>query len=565
MVKEIYGVDINYNNIPLDDEKTWNLIGNGNTLGVFQFASHLAVSVVTKVKPRNIEELAAANAFIRPGASGLDDYVNAKININKIHKLHPSLDPILDVTYGSIVYQEQIMGLIAAVMDIDFGEADVYRRWLEKPTKFAEKVAKWKEDFIKIGIEKGFSQKLVDHLVQLIIDNCGYGFNKSHAIAYSIVSYWTAYMKANFPLVFYTTMLNGNLDEADSFMAEARKLEIKILPPHVNSSKFTFTVEKNETIRAGFNSIKGVGPKAVESIIATQPYSNVDDYFARNDKSAVNKGVVGALIDAGAFDGLGLKIEERDIPHELHGKFNLEWIENELFVYFEREQMSKWYGLLNEINSTKASPNHLVPTSLIKGKYFSQLQLIEEKDGDVIVVPQDKLSELDLKLSDLSDQTPTRKKSKGSFDKSLDPMKSVPIFRKPIILHHRELSTIQVTNLERYLKETEEFGFSFLPHPLEHHMDKINIYEEIPEGGVMTTAGIITDIVKRPTKKPGNYMYWVTVKSPRDSVRVTLWSNQMESHKDYVKKHHLIMVRGTKGYGGMGADVIKKVKIKDKE
>lgn len=558
MVKKIYGVDINFNNIPLDDSKTWDLIGNGNTLGVFQFASFLAISVVTKVKPRNIEELAAANAFIRPGASGLEDYVNAKTNINNIHKLHPSLDSILDVTYGSIVYQEQIMGLIATVMDIDFGEADVYRRWLEKPTKFAEKVAKWKEDFIKIGLEKGYNQKLMDLLVQLIIDNCGYGFNKSHAVAYSIVSYWTAYMKANYPLVFYTTMLNGNLDDADAFMAEARKLNIQILPPHVNYSKLLFSIEGDKSIRVGFNAIKGVGPKAVDSIVATQPYKSINDYFERNDKSAVNKGVVASLIDAGTFDGLGIEIGENDIPKEISDKFEFTSIDDKLHIILNREQLSKWYEFLNEVNSKKATPNYIVPTELIKGKYFSEFQLIEEKDGG-IVIPQDKLSDIGLKLSDLPDQTPTRKKPKGSFDKALDPMKNIPPFRKPFIFHHLELSKIQISYLDLYLKESEELGFSFLPHPMEKHLDKINLYEEVQDGEMMVTAGIITDIIQRKTKNDKPF-YWVMVKSPRDSVRVTMWSNQFEAYKDYVQKHKLVVVRGVKGFGGIGVDAIKSVK-----
>ena len=185
MVKEIYGVDLNFNNIPLDDKKTWDLISSGHTLGVFQFASQLAVNVVTKIKPRNIEELSAANAFIRPGASGLEEYIAAKLDPNKRRKLHPNLDPILESTYGAIVYQEQIMGLIAEVQGIDFGEADQYRRLLEKAHKpeNVEKVAKWKEEFIENGLKRGYDKKLIDLLVELIIENSGYGFNKSHMIS----------------------------------------------------------------------------------------------------------------------------------------------------------------------------------------------------------------------------------------------------------------------------------------------------------------------------------------------------------------------------------------------
>lgn len=531
------------------------MIGNGHTLGVFQFASNLAISVVTKIKPQNIEELSAANAFIRPGASGLEEYMAAKANAAKRRKLHQDLDPILEVTYGAIVYQEQIMGLIATVMDIDFGEADVYRRYLEKPAKFVQEVGEWKENFIKLGLAKGYSQKLMDLLVNLIIENSGYGFNKSHAIAYSIISYWTAYMKANYPLIFYTAMLNGNLDEAEFFMAEANKLNIKVLPPHVNDSKFLFTISGNN-IRAGFNAIKGVGPKAVESIIANQPFESIDDYFDRNDKAAINKGVVAALMKAGAFEGMGISIEENDIPSELNDKFEFIDIKGKKSVVLNREQLIKWYEFLNEINTVKSIPNFLVPSDMIAGKFFDKYELIEEKDGTGIVIPETFFKELNIKLSNLPDQNKTRKKAKGSFDKSADPMKTIPAFRKPFILHHRELSTVQVSYLESYLKEQEEFGFSFLPHPLEHLVDKINLFDDIEDERPMMTAGIVTSIVTRYTKTKKPY-YWVTIKSPRDSVRVTLWDSQMNANKDKIYKNALVAIKGTKGYGGISCDGLK--------
>lgn len=563
MVKKIYGVDLNFNNIPLDDQKTWDLIGSGQTLGVFQFASQLAISVVTKIKPQNIEELSAANAFIRPGASGLDEYNIAKKDHSKRRKLHPKLDTILETTYGAIVYQEQIMSLIAAVQGIDFGAADEYRRMLEKAGKWPEKVAVWKKEFIAAGLKNGYEKSLIDLLVQLIIDNCGYGFNKSHAISYSILSYWTAYMKANYPLVFYTAVLNGNLDEADLFMAEARKVGIEILPPHVNYSKLLFDIEGDNGIRAGFNAVKGVGPKAVVSIIETQPYKSIDDYHERNEKAAINKGVVGALIKAGAFEGLGIKVSATDIPSELDNKFKYQIIDDSKYVILTREQMELWYEYLTEANAKKPVKNYLVPPEIIKGKFFDKYEFIEEKDGG-IVVPEDRLADLDLKLKDLSDQTSTRKKPKGSFDKSLDPMKDIAPFRKPFVLHHREISSVSLSYLDKYLKESSELGFSFLPHPLEKNIDKIDIFDDKEDGEMVTTAGIITTIVQRQTKR-GKPFYWVTIKSPRDSVRVTLWDSQMDMFKDVIKKNNLLVVVGRKGFGGIGCDQLKVLNFKDKK
>jgi DNA polymerase III alpha subunit len=352
-------------------------------------------------------------------------------------------------------------------------------------------------------------------------------------------------------------MLNGNLDEAEYFMAEASKLDIKVLPPHVNDSKLGFTITPDKAaIRAGFNAIKGVGPKAVDSIMANQPFTTVNDYFDRNDKAALNKAVVAALIKAGAFEDMGINIEENDIPVELHDNFKFTELNGDKYVIMNRGQMEKWYEMVNEINAVKSIPNYIVPLEMIPGKFFDIYELVEEKDGSGIVVPETRLNDLGLKLKSLPDQTKTRKKPKGSFDKAADPMANVPPFRKPIITSHREISAINISYLDLYLRESEELGFSFLPHPLEKHMDKINLFADMEDGQEMTTAGIVTSIIQRQTKK-GNPFYWVTIKSPRDLVRLTLWDNQFKNYKDYLKKNSLIVVRGTKGFGGMGVEIIK--------
>lgn len=562
VVKKLYGKDIDFNSIPLNDEKTWDLIGKGQTLGVFQFASALAISVITKMKPRNIEELSAANAFIRPGASGLEEYIIAKKNTSKIRKLHPDLDKHLDVTYGSIVYQEQIMSLIAEVMGIDFGAADEYRRMLEKADKYPDKLAEWKDEFIKLGLSKGYNQKLVDVLVDLIIENSGYGFNKSHAVSYSIISYWTAYMKANFPLVFYTTLLNGNLDEADSFIAEARQLGIEVLPPHVNTSKFNFSVEDGKKIRAGFNAVKGIGPKAVDVIVANQPFVSVDDFKERTGKAA-NKKVWEALIKFAAFEGLGIEVEKDDVPYELQeeGTLNLSLVPNENLthsVLLNRKQMVYWYEKVLEENNKKAPPNYLVPSELIPGKFIDNpnYDLVEEKEGGY-VIPEDRLKEFKVNLSVLAGTT--RKKPKGMFAKK--EISKIPAERRVITLYGSEIAKIKVNSMDVYLEESEELGFSFLAHPLEKHLNKINLYDEVDEGGLMFTAGIVESMVKRFTKNNKPY-YWLFIKTPRDKVRVTVWDNQLKQYQSIIKQNNILAVKGFKGYGGMSLEEIKEIKLK---
>ena len=152
------------NDIPFDDQKTWNMLSIGDTLGIFQMASNVAIPVLRRVKPQNIEELSAVNAFIRPGASGLDEFLEGKENANKIRKLDPRIDRHLEKTYGAIVYQEQIMFLISELLGISFGEADLYRRALEKPDKGknVQIVAEFNEKAVSVGTQRGFNQMVYD-------------------------------------------------------------------------------------------------------------------------------------------------------------------------------------------------------------------------------------------------------------------------------------------------------------------------------------------------------------------------------------------------------------------
>lgn len=178
-INKVYNTNMTLEDIPLDDKKTWDAFCNFNTQGVFQFSSNVAQPVLLKIKPRNIEELAAANAFIRPGASGLDWYIEGKDNKDKIKKFDPRLDEILAPTYGAIVFQEQIMGLISKLMGISFGKADIYRRALEKMHKPKNKkiVEEFNNNVIDKAVELGYSKEVAEEIRKLIIENSGYGFN----------------------------------------------------------------------------------------------------------------------------------------------------------------------------------------------------------------------------------------------------------------------------------------------------------------------------------------------------------------------------------------------------
>jgi DNA-directed DNA polymerase III PolC len=560
MINKLYGKNYTEQSIPYDDPKTWEVFAKGDTLGTFQFASNVAIPVIKKIKCSNIEELAAANSFIRPGTSGLDEYVATKDDPSKLRKLDPRLDRHLATTYGAIVFQEQIMFLISELMGITFGEADLYRRALEKPAKDKKGYVKnFNENVVEIASAKGFDPKIVDIVRQLIIDNSGYAFNKSHAVAYSMISYWTAWIKVNYPLVFYTQMFNGSLEQLPDFMEEAKKHGITIKPPHVSYSKYESIIEDepNKIIRIGLNAVKGIGPAAMESIIAVQPFASVDEFFEKNNLRSVNKRVVEAAIKANAFEGLPINIENDDIPEDMKSLFNISTTESgKSQILLTRNQMWLWYEKVNEANAVKTIPNYAIPTSMIKGKFMDIYELATETDN-TIIIPEDMLEKFDLQLDKVLDFK-TRKRPKGFLKLTHEDNKKVTIYRKPFVQFNYELSQVKENYLQSYLKEIEEFGYSFLSHPLEPNVSKIQIFSDVEDGYMMVTAGIITDIIQRTTKTNKKY-YWVMIRTPRDVVRITCWDNQYKQYKDIFVKHNLIVAKGVKGYGGINIESVKRI------
>ena len=561
MINTLYGKNLTEDDIPFDDEKTWDLMSRGDTLGVFQMASNVAIPVLKRVKPKNLEELSAINAFIRPGASGLDEYLEGKNDNTKIRKLDPRIDRHLKSTYGAIVYQEQIMFLISELMGISFGQADLYRRALEKPNKGknVQVVADFNNNVVKKAQERGIDPKVADLVRQLIIDNSGYGFNKSHSIAYSIITYWTAWIKANYPLVFYCQMFNGNLDQLSAFMAEATKNGVVIKPPHVSYSKYDSIIEdeENKIIRIGMNAIKGVGPAAVDSIVKAQPYTDIDDFFERNQLRSVNKRVIESLISVDAFRDLGIKIEANDIPDVFKDRFNIQNSSNGLIVKLQRNQIKYWYEKVIEASSVKTINKYSVPRELIKGKYFEIYELAFEKDN-TIVIPEDKLTLFELSLEQVEQYKNNRRTPKAFLKLTdNDEIKATP-FRKPFIMFSQQISEIVENKLLTYLNEVENLGYSFLPHPLEQFMHKINSFDEAEDGDEITTAGIVKEIIERQTKTRKKY-YWMIIQTPRENVRITLWDDQFKRYHSMVKLHNVIVVRGVKGYGGLSCNAMKQL------
>lgn len=308
LVKETKGIEIVLDKIPLDDQKTYQLFAMGKTIGVFQFDKRHSQEFLKRLKPSSIIELSAMNALNRPGPMQyINEFIERKHGNKKITYIHPKLEPILKETYGIIVYQEQVMRIAHEVIGYTLAKADLMRRAMGK--KDEKLLAAERSEFIESGVKKGLNRQIVEKIFEEIYRFKDYGFNKSHSVAYSIISYYTAYLKANYTLEFLVANLIANKDKINEltvFLNECRKFDIEILMPDVNSSDVDFTIE-NGKIRFGLAAIKNVGVNAVEKIIEErkkEPFKNIFDFASRIDQKIVTKRVFISLILAGAFDSL---------------------------------------------------------------------------------------------------------------------------------------------------------------------------------------------------------------------------------------------------------------------
>jgi DNA polymerase-3 subunit alpha len=297
--------------IPLDDAKVFAMLGEGQTAGVFQFEGSVPTDVLKKMNPDCFEDLIAVNALIRPGALGsgmTDEYILRKRGKAKVEYPHPMLEPVLKDTYGVILYQEQVMSIANIMGGFSLGQADILRRAMGK--KRPEEMAAQREDFEKGAAARGVKAEDASKVFDLMHHFSGYGFNKSHSTAYTMLSYYTAYLKAHHPAEYMAALLTsdmGNADKIVQYIAECREMGLKVLPPDVNESEFHFTVVR-EGIRFGLGAIKNVGEAAIESIVAarkrTGGFKTLLDFCENVDLRLNNKRVIEYLVMAGAMDSL---------------------------------------------------------------------------------------------------------------------------------------------------------------------------------------------------------------------------------------------------------------------
>ena len=309
LIKQKKDIDIDISKIPLDDKATYELLGTGNTIGIFQLESSGMQDVLRNMQPDCFEDIIALVALYRPGPmDNIPKYIACKKGDDKPDYMDDSLEKILKETYGVIIYQEQVMQTAQILSNYSLGEADILRRAMGK--KIKSEMDAQKERFISGAIKNGINEKKADYIFEQVAVFAGYGFNKSHAAAYALIAYQTAYLKTHFPEFFITASMSlekDNTDKLSVFVNDAKKMGIKILPPDINKSKMDFDVEEND-IRYGLGAIKNTSQKDMiqinDELHQNGNFKDLYDFAQRLDASVLSKKNLEFLAYSGTFDAI---------------------------------------------------------------------------------------------------------------------------------------------------------------------------------------------------------------------------------------------------------------------
>jgi DNA polymerase III subunit alpha len=316
LIEKRHGVRLVPEELPLDDPATYEIFSKALTSGIFQFESSGMQDILRRYHPTRIEDLTALNALYRPGplqGGMVTDFIERKQGRKAVSYDLPELKALLEETYGVIVYQEQVMQISNVLAGYSLGEADILRRAMGK--KKAEEMAAQRQRFIKGALERGFPQKKIEKIFDLMEQFAGYGFNKSHSAAYAYLAYVTAYLKAHYPVDFMAALLTsetGNTAKVVKYINECREMGITVLQPDVNASDWSFTPDdtapNGKGIRFGLGAVKNLGPNAVEAIRAAREklgrFLSIYEFCEHVDLSSINRRMIESLIRAGAMDSL---------------------------------------------------------------------------------------------------------------------------------------------------------------------------------------------------------------------------------------------------------------------
>lgn len=406
LIEKNYGVKIDLSSMTYEDPKAYNLISKGETLGVFQLESAGMIQFMKELKPNSFEDIIAGISLYRPGPmDSIPRYIENKNNLNKIEYLHAKLEPILNVTYGCMVYQEQVMQIVRDLAGYSYGRSDLVRRAMGK--KKRDVMEEERQYFIhgkydETGnieipgcVRNGVAEKYANEIYDEMIEFANYAFNKSHAAAYAVLGYQTAYLKCYYPVEFMASLMTsvmGNTAKVAQYIQDCKRMNIEILSPNVNKSHSPFTVEGNK-IRFGLSAVKNVGVNIINSIVRTREHRgdfiSFDDFCRRVDSRDLNKRAVESLIKSGAFDSLGAK------RSQLIGIYE-KTLDS---VYQEKKknidgQIGMFDNLLNNSQGTDALPNI--------EEFNDKLKLNMEKEVLGLYVSGHPLSQYEIELIGLN-------------------------------------------------------------------------------------------------------------------------------------------------------------------
>ncbi len=323
LIEQTESISLNMDTLPLDDKAVYQTLASGETDGVFQLESNGMKTLVKDLKPTTFEDINALVALFRPGPlnSGMvKDFVDRKHGRSQVTFKHPDLEPILKDTYGTIVYQEQIMQIAQILAGYSLGQADLLRRAMGK--KKADVMAKEKDGFVQGSLSHGVDEALAVELFETMTEFAAYCFNRSHSAAYAMVAYQTAYLKTHHPVAYLSALLSSvrnDLDKTQHYIVTARRMHIQVLPPDVTKSGLDFTPD-GPAIRFGLASIKNVGVSVVEHIVRARnekPFQSLEDFLKRVDSKVLNRKTLESLIRCGALDTLGYS--RKQLFHNVEG------------------------------------------------------------------------------------------------------------------------------------------------------------------------------------------------------------------------------------------------------
>ena len=315
LIAETQGFHFGLTEIPLDDGKTFDLLSRGDTVGVFQLEGAGMTRYIKELKPSALSDVAAMIALYRPGPmEHISTFIDSKHGRVAPHYPHPALEDILEETYGVIVYQDQVLQIARTFAGYSLGQADIVRKAMGK--KIPEIMAEEKQNFLEGALAQGYTQQMAEQIFALIEPFAGYAFNKAHSVSYGLISYWTAYLKANFPAEYMVALLNSykdNTDRVAGAIAECRRMDISVLPPSINRSEVDFSIDSSEeggsAIRFGLSAIKNVGETAVAPLVQQRMESggfrSIEHLCQNADLGGVGKKALESLIRAGALDDFG--------------------------------------------------------------------------------------------------------------------------------------------------------------------------------------------------------------------------------------------------------------------